>query len=301
MVGLCLATLLGGRNVGAQGSATAVLAPSPLELDTQPQPLRVEVYDAPPFVGYELELRYPPESLRVTAVEAGSLVAAPGQSIQILALEAGRLRIAFDLGLGESDEDETDDLEAGDEADGADASLESSEAGGSPDPGGASDPASLPQGNGSLALFTLAPIARSEAPVSLELVDVVLLDEGEQRIELESTGGEAWPRAEPEAELRDAYIAQAEAMEISRGDGGLGTTIRTAFRDLARRAEDLASNPTANWLGILVLALAVVGLAWQFGRKPIGASEAESAASSSTGSGLEPDRDPSRGRERPEL
>lgn len=237
---------------GAQAGASIAIQPSPLTLTDAPQPITIQIFDAAPFQRFELELRYDAEHLRATALSAGEMLNLPaGGELEILEVSPGLIR--FGASFGGSEQDVAD----------APGSVED----------GQREMAStgLPQGSGQLAVLTLAPIAASEAALQIEIDGFQLVGADGSESSLSATRGQVIVAAEPSEENRAAYIAQSDAMAVSAG-GAAGTsladTIRRAFEDLRDRGRGILKvGPYGLWIGVLMLALATVGIGWQIGRK----------------------------------
>jgi hypothetical protein len=240
-------------SVGAQAGASIAIQPSPLTLSDAPQPITIQLFDAAPFQRFELELRYDAEHLRATALSAGEMLnLAGGAGLEILEVSPGLIR--FGASFGENGQDG--------EADPGAASEGRQEAGPSS--------AGLPQGSGQLAVLTLAPIAASEAALQIEIDGFQLVGADGSESALSAIRGQVIVAAEPSEENRAAYIAQSDAMAVSAGGSAgptLGDTIRRAFEDLGGRGGGLPKlGPYGAWIGVLLLALATVGIGWQIGR-----------------------------------
>ena len=256
LVGLVSLLGFGASPARAQDAgATLSVSPNPLILDGgRTQVLGIQIYDAPAFTGFTLELSYDAERLAVTALEAGALISEPGARLSLLAgAEPGRLRVGY-------------------------ARPESPESADPEGTGSAAGASGWPQDSGPLVMITLAPLDASEEPVSITVGPSELVLPDGETVELPSARAEVLAQAAPDPETLAAYRAQADGLLASAEVGGLGlgNTVRAAFGDLGRRLGALDPGPRTAWLGLLGLALLVVALGWSYGRRPTG-SDALSA------------------------
>lgn len=262
---LSLTLLLAGGLRPVQAQAKAYFAQDRLVLNTQPQTLSLLVQDQASFQSVLLTLRYDAEAMVITAADLGALVKAvrPEASLTVAASRPGELSLRADFDVADK-ADEADDSsnaddpsatgEADDAAVGDDRNTTGSEQAAS------SVPLPLPQGSGELFSLTLAPLAKSEAPVELVVVELKLL----------GPGGEESPEVapltltvdqDPDEASKQAYLEQAATLKPSSPwsgllDGGWLPGLPKAV------------SPELAWLSLAMGGAALAALAWVIGRRP---------------------------------
>lgn len=245
--------------------ATLELVPSLLQLGSETGTVEVMARDVPSLDGFRFALLYDASAAVVTAVEAGPFLAATGGTaeLRLESAEPGRLVV-----VGTRVPDPSAEAEAVDAPE-----IGDSGAGGAFDASTVDD-ASVLLGSGTLAIVSLAPLARTEAPTPISLEELELVASSGEALAAESLGAQLSVVEDPPADLVADAQAQAAllAEQASAGPGlaGIQRTIEAALRDLGRRAGGAGTERTPQlvWLSLLVLGLAVAGLGWYFGRRP---------------------------------
>lgn len=246
-------------------TVTLELAPSLLQLGSETGTVEVMARDVPSLNGYRFTLLYDASAALVTAVEAGPFLASSGGTaeLRLEAAEPGRLVV-----VGTRVPDPSAETEAGDSA-----ATGDSGAGGAFDASDVTDETAL-LGSGTLAIISLAPLARTEAPTPISLEELEIEASGGEALVAESLGAQLSVVEDPPADLVADAQAQAallaEQASAAPGLAGIQRTIEAALRDLGRRAGGAGTERTPQlvWLALLILGLAVAGLGWYFGRRP---------------------------------
>jgi hypothetical protein len=216
-----------GGAAGQEGATVASIVPERLELLETAGVVEVRVTNAPASSGYQFELGWDPAVVAVTAVAPGDFLARGGET-----LFTPRFTGPGSMVVGEVLPD----------APAADA---------------------LPSGDGALAYVTLAPLAADTAS-ALGLTDANLVGLGGEGIPIGVTvAGEAAVVGAPPAAQATAAVAQATALATELGSASPRLPVEIA--DLGEMELPEASS-TAIWLGLLGLALAIVGIGWFVGR-----------------------------------
>jgi len=253
------------------GTPVVQLLPSLVQLGSTPVRVELQVTGAPPTEAFEVELSYDGDSAIVTAVEVGGFLASPEglAEFEVREAEPGHLTLAGALEVPSVDPED----------------VPTEAAGGPDDPAGSEGlpgqvtgetEASLPSGDGILAFVTLAALAKTEGAAPIVIAEATLRGADGTVVDAETLEAQLTVIEDPSPEAREQALAQAAALEEqAAATGGLAGTVDSiagAVSGLERRAAGLASGtaPQLVWLGILALALAVVGVAWYFGRRPAG-------------------------------
>jgi hypothetical protein len=117
-----------------------------------------------------------------------------------------------------------------------------------------------PSGSGVLGTVTFAPIT-SGGPVPLALGAASLVGVGGEEVPVARTvGGEVVVSVPPSEAMQTEAVAQATALAEAMPGGGPDL----ALPDLSEHASELI------WLGLLLMACAVVAVGWLIGRRPPG-------------------------------
>lgn len=252
----------------AEAVAVVELSPSLIQLGSAPVQVAIQVREVPPLGTFDLTLDYDGTHAVVTAVEPGDYLATadgPG-AVRLRAAEPGRLRLTGEIraapaeGVAEGDE-------------GAAGNPEDTDAGGAVDPAAAPEGAApAPLTAGTLALVTLAPLQRSEGSLAIEVAGVALADAAGTAVEATGLTAQFTVVEDPTDEARAEAERQAALLADTVDDSalsGIADTVRRSFGQVGGQLRGFAVNPIVAWLAILAGALAVVGIGWQLGRRPV--------------------------------
>lgn len=279
--------LLGGRAVAqvetAPGTPVVQFVPSLVQLGGAPVRIEVRVSGAPPTEAFEIEISYDAAIAIVTAAEPGGfLSSADGLAeLEVREAEPGRLVLAAEIPSPAEDTDsESADATPSDGSGVNDTGAVDQIGGQTVDPvTGATLPglptATLPSGEGVLAFVTFAALAKSDGSQPITIPSATLREADGDVIDADVLEAQMTVVEDPPAEARAEAEAQAAALAeqaaAHSGLAGAADAIAGAYGDVERRVLGLgnAMAPQILWLGLLALALAVVGIAWYFGRRPV--------------------------------
>jgi hypothetical protein len=231
-----LALALGTAVAGAQGNGPVVLRPQPtsLALTDEADRLDITIEEAGEISAFRLDIVYDPTVTLVTAVDAGDFL----------------LSEQVEDGVGEGG-----------------AVGEVAVAG---DPGRLTISAALvsqdgiwPEGDGTLAQVTFAPVGVGSSLVTLE--NVALQDATGQPVSTLPQSGQVVVAQPPPAAVQTQAAAQAAALTRPVAGAAL-PDVAAVTRDVTARVR--AAGWTLGWILLLLLALLVVGVGWYLGRRP---------------------------------
>jgi hypothetical protein len=225
---LLAAFALSGRNAFAQPTPSASVDPVELSLGAGPSVIEVSIDEAPQSQGYQFVLSFDASLVAVTAVEDGTFLTSEGGT--------GVLTLDF---------------------------SEPGQVGVYATNPGATE-GTAPAGAGSLARVTLAPL-QAGGPASLGLSEVALVDlEGVVASVEDVRGGAVSVVQAPPESVPTEAAAQATALAATSMGGGSSGLVP----DLPDLGDLGTRNASAVWLGLLLLAVAVVLAGWLYGRRP---------------------------------
>jgi hypothetical protein len=286
----CIGGLLAGGAVarvdaqeeGVVGTPVVEFVPSLLQLGGVPVRIVIRVSQAPPTQAFEIEISYDAAIAIVTAVEPGGFLSSVDglAELEVREAEPGRLVLAGEIPSPPEAPEGEDAVatpvdgatfgDAGSITGGGSAGIDPVT--GLPLPETA---AILPSGEGVLALVTFAALAKSEGSQPITIAEATLRGADGAVIDAEVLEAQMTVVEDPSPEARAEAEAQAAALaeEAASNSGlaGAADSIAGAYSDLERKVLGFGSDmaPQFVWLGVLGLALAVVGLAWYFGRRPV--------------------------------
>jgi len=209
-----------------QAAPVVSLPVIPLRLSNGPGTVDILVEAAPPFRGFQFVLTYDPAAVVVTAVTPGSLITGVGGTLQVSGPDLdrpGQLRYGAAV----------------------------------------ADTTTWPQGSGTLAQVTFAPIGQSDF-VTLSFVEATLVDANGQTINAVTRDGSLAVPVAPAPAVQTQSVAAATAMTPATPAPGSGGSDLTA--DV--KGFIAAFGPTAVWLVAIVVGLAIAAVGWSLGRRP---------------------------------
>jgi hypothetical protein len=215
---------------GAAPAAAPVMAlpVAPLRLSDGPGTVDVSVANAPPFRSVHFSLTYDPQSVVVTGVVPGALITGTGGQVQILGLNLSIPgQITYGIALNTA--------------------------------------TVWPQGNGSIAQVTFAPIAQNPSS-PLTLSDAGLVSPDNTPIAVTTRAGFIGIPAVPPPAVQTQSVASATAFAATTPSTGSGTGPALS----AVTGAVGAHAPILGWLMALAIGMAVALVGWALGRRPTG-------------------------------